>query len=596
MRNKMKRTGRGIFAAMFVMAMVLLQVYGVSAENTSYQAIDGIVVYGSGEASIVIEGNAGQSLAGKQFRLHRLFEAENAIGLESIDYTINPIYKAVLQRMVGEKLDKSADAVTEYEIIDYLVSMNTEVLEGAQAQQSTESRHGEYRHFVEMLAEELAKENIVGNPIDIKGTKANNTVEITGLPYGYYMIEDVSETEGEHTALSMPMLSTTNPTSTMHLKADYPTVTAKIYEDIYGWNDIADYDIGKKGTYRYQSQIPDINGYQTYYYTWHTETDEALTLQEDTIRISISGVQDTEDKTYLLKSEEFNINKDTSNHSFTIEIKDIKAIVDREFQNLNSKQENTYGQTVTVTYQATLNDKAALDTGRPGYETDVRLEFSNNPYASGADETGFTPWDTVVCFTYQLQVQKINNYGTKLEGAKFRLYRDRECKDEILVKKMGERYHIIHPDSVDDESRQLAVEMVSNEDGRFGIYGLDANWYYLKEVEAPMGYRPLTEPIEVLISAATDHDRDNYIKGDGAKDGLLYFSASATISTFTDGKWETAKQTLDINQEECSVALSVVNHVGRKLPITGTAAVLIVTVSGIALVGVAMLRGRKKHE
>ena len=35
-------------------------------------------------------------------------------------------------------------------------------------------------------------------------------------------------------------------------------------------------------------------------------------------------------------------------------------------------------------------------------ENDVRLEFSNNPDSNGEGSTGYTPWDTVVCFTYKL--------------------------------------------------------------------------------------------------------------------------------------------------------------------------------------------------
>ena len=45
------------------------------------------------------------------------------------------------------------------------------------------------------------------------------------------------------------------------------------------------------------------------------------------------------------------------------------------------------GQTVTLTYNATLNDKAAENTGRPGFENDVRLEFSNDADSEGEGKT-----------------------------------------------------------------------------------------------------------------------------------------------------------------------------------------------------------------
>ena len=64
---------------------------------------------------------------------------------------------------------------------------------------------------------------------------------------------------------------------------------------------------------------------------------------------------------------------------------------------------------IVLTYQATLNEKAAKNTGRPGFENDVRLEFSNDPDSAVRGSTGYTPWDTVVCFTYKINALKSNN-------------------------------------------------------------------------------------------------------------------------------------------------------------------------------------------
>ena len=117
-----------------------------------------------------------------------------------------------------------------------------------------------------------------------------------------------------------------------------------------------------------------------------------------------------------------------------IAVADLKAIVDREFDEVDNRKENTYGQTVTLTYNATLNDKAAEKTGRPGFENDVRLEFSNDADSTGEGKTGYTPWDTVVCFTYRLNPIKTNDHDKVLDGAKFRLYSDADCKNEVYVK------------------------------------------------------------------------------------------------------------------------------------------------------------------
>lgn len=51
--------------------------------------------------------------------------------------------------------------------------------------------------------------------------------------------------------------------------------------------------------------------------------------------------------------------KPDNGDTFMIAVADLKAIVDREFDEVDNRKENTYGQTVTLTYNATLNDKAA---------------------------------------------------------------------------------------------------------------------------------------------------------------------------------------------------------------------------------------------
>ncbi len=59
-------------------------------------------------------------------------------------------------------------------------------------------------------------------------------------------------------------------------------------------------------------------------------------------------------KKYTLQPGEFKVVENPGNdETFKIEVNDIKAIVDREFDNANKDKENVYGQTVTVRYDAT---------------------------------------------------------------------------------------------------------------------------------------------------------------------------------------------------------------------------------------------------
>lgn len=608
MKKKMKkRTGKWMCAIALTLIMIVANMEGLlvaKAAGDTVPTSQGSVDLSQGDASITIKGNEGQSLVGKTFEIYQLFEAENAAGLESIEYTMNSTYVNALKTVVGSKLGKEAKDVAEYEVLDYMQTMNSHTVEGAQTGQTVEGSYSDYRYFMEEVIKQIQTEGISGEfAVKVVDTKSDNSIEIKGLAYGYYLVEDTSAASGEHTAVSMLMTSTANPEFKVNIKADYPTVTKKIQEDDNqdtigndGWNDIADFEIGQDVPYKYESTIPNINGYDTYYFAWHDIMDEALTLQSDTIQITLSGTASGAEKTYSLLETEYKLITDSEDTTFTIEIEDIKAIIDREFDNLNEDNENIYGQKVVVTYKATLNDKAALDTGRPGFENDVRIEFSNNPNQDGKGQTGYTPWDTVVCFTYQLNGLKVNNYGKKLEGATFRLYTDEACENEVYVKKVADRYHVMNPDSWESGVPGEAVEMVSNEDGEFDIYGLDSGTYYLKEVSAPAGYRPILDPVKISITPTFTTERNSYVKGDGASDSIMQLTASAHLKTFTNGAYTEKDVTLEVDQEKGSMNLSVVNEVGNKLPITGSGAMLILSVAGIALMAIALKKGRKQYE
>ena len=94
-----------------------------AAEGTTYSTVKGVATMGNGQAHIDITGNDGQTLVGKQFNVYKLFNAENAKGGESINYTFNPTYEQALKNVVAKALTKkgtttSAADVTEYQVID----------------------------------------------------------------------------------------------------------------------------------------------------------------------------------------------------------------------------------------------------------------------------------------------------------------------------------------------------------------------------------------------------------------------------------------------------------------------------------------------
>lgn len=578
----------------------------------------GIAVLGDREAVITIKGNEGQNLVGKKFRIYQLFLAENARDGESVNYTWNPNCEAALKNVTAKELTKKGkkttpEQVTEYMAIDYIQSLNANQVEGAKAEQKEEGTYSEFRYFVEALRDELEKLSVNSDCVEVREVRPDNVIQIRGMAYGYYIIDEVTEVSNTSSASSLCMVNTANPTASISIKSDYPVIAKQIQEDEANenikdpnrWNDIGDFEIGQFVPYRYESNISNMNGYRTYYYAWHDRMDDALTFLKDTVKITISGnISDTRKKEYTLKESEYLLNTMPGNgDTFQILIPDIKSIVDREFPRFNSGQENIYDQKVTLSYKAILNDRAVQKIGRPGIENDVRLEFSNNPDSNdGESSRGFTPWDTVVCFTYKLQVQKVNNYQKTLAGAKFRLYSDEACQNEVYVRKEKDGYAVVNRDAVEGTDHvggnkfERAVEMVSPENGQFEIYGLDSGTYYLKETKAPAGYRLLKDPVKLEIKAIFTDDRDHYVKGSGANDTVLKnLNVTAKVDSFYSGIMHSEEKELKTNAEEGTINLTVINQVGSKLPVTGTPVVLIMVLSGSILMTVAVLSSKRKR-
>ena len=558
------------------------------------------------QGRITIRANDGdngevQSLVGKKFNIYKIFDAENSAGMESINYTMNPAYENALKKVTGKD--------TEYSIIDYIQTMNNNtVINNVEAPQLNESRYSNFRYFIEDLRNEIVAEK--ADPtmtVTVPETaKASYTMDVD---FGWYVVDEITSVEGTHSASSLCMVNTANPDVFINIKSDFPVIQKQIREDDGrgsigsnkdGWNDVADFEIGQTVPYRYLTYVPNMNGYSSYYFSMHDRMDEALTFNPESVAVKIGDKTLVKDADYKVVTEGI-----PSDETFQIQITDLKATVNKyfypEFNGSVPEMEKFYGQKIVVEYNATLNENASNDTGRPGFENDVKLEYSNNPDSDGIGQTGETPWDTVVCFTFRMNGVKVNDQDpeVKLEGAKFRLYSDSSCTKEVYVKEAanGDGYTVINRDSVKgDEAPAEAVEMISDENGIFNIVGLDSQTYHLKETKAPAGYRLLKDPIKITVKATySDENRENYVKGDGATDKTLQkLEAAAHFKEFYTGAFTEYDSSLTTDIETGTLNIKVVNKVGSKLPATGSSMTLLLTVTGTGLMAAALIKRRKE--
>lgn len=545
-----------------------LNTYPICAyENIN--TVNGIVNYNNGQAKIRILPNGNQSLVSKQFAVYKLFQAQ--ISNTSINYFYNEEYKDVIEDVVSNRLNK--DSISEYEVIDYI--------------QSLEDHSSSLRELIEEIRDQLVSQGYSSDTFTVTNTLEDGSIEIQGLQPGYYMIDEITSVQDTHSAASLILLDTADDSCDIQIKSDYPSIIKKIEEDDLniGWNDIGDYEIGQSIPYKYETNIPDIKAYNTYKMIFHDIMDEALTFDSDSVQIQISDSE----KTYTVPSNQYSIVENTDNESFIVQISDIKSIIDQQFS-------NGYGQKVLFTYNAYLNEKAKDRSGRAGFENKVALEFSNNPDTDGTNDTGMTPWDSVVCFTYQINAVKTNEENQSLQGAKFRLYRDENGTQEIKLKKVENVYVVMNEDYL---SNAESDEMISDENGLFNISGLDQGTYYLKETQAPDGYRKIQDSIKIVITPEFTTDRNSYYENQGASDQVLeILSANCEIKQFLNGLLNSGSKALQTDVQTGSIQLKIVNQTGSKLPVTGSSMTLILLAGGslLMIAGLYNLRKQKNEK
>lgn len=402
-------------------------------------------------------------------------------------------------------------------------------------------------------------QDTVNKYVDLTGTAVATGISKTNpatLAAGYYVFKDTTNvTSGD--ALSLHLTKVVGPT-TLKAKKAVPEVEKKVKENVkatsettYGnqYNDTADYNIGDEVPFHLIGTVPDMSNYDTYKYIFHDTLDAAFDAPaKDAIKVYLSSDKVKDDNDTEITN---NAKVAVADQRITVSFADLKQINDAE------------GKYIIVEYSAKLNSKAVI--GGDGNRNSVYLEYSNNPNQSGtgdSDNTGKTPEDKVVVFTYELDTTKVdkNDNNKKLQGAKFKLYRgDGEEKQYAQVKdgKLS---------GWGNEAN--ATELTSDDKGLFKVAGLDDGTYYLEETVAPDGYNKLTAPITVVISADTtngqnwtDYDETPLIKIDVTANGTSGTGNAATGVA----------------------SITVANAKGNTLPSTGGMGTVLLYVAGIAV-------------
>ena len=386
---------------------------------------------------------------------------------------------------------------------------------------------------------------------------------ISGLAAGYYLVKDQDGSLiGDNDSYTEYIIQVVgNVTATP--KSDVPEVQKKV-KDINDstdttktdWQDSADYDIGDSIPFQLKATLADnVSSYTTYKVVFHDTLSKGLTYNNDA-KVYIGG---TETNGFTVTAT---VNADGTT-TLTVSCDDVKALGAGN------------SSVITVEYTAKLNENAVL--GSAGNPNEVYLEYSNNPNKSeaGSNETGETPKDVVIVFTYKTIINKVDSENKPLTGAAFKL--------EKLIK---------GKDGAADTWTTVKEFTVDETTTSFTFSGLDDGQYKLTETKTPAGYNTI-DPIYFVIEATHDETADA-----PTLKTLNAYLTDANGNKQTEMK-DGESVNIDLGTVDLtagSITTTVVNKSGSELPSTGGIGTTIFYVLGsILVIGAAVLLVTKKR-
>lgn len=389
------------------------------------------------------------------------------------------------------------------------------------------------------------------------------------LEAGYYLLVDTTDVSGGSDARNTALLQVTNKSDiTIEKKYDVPTVDKSVTDSDGTKGEAADYTIGSDVPFTLTGTLPtNYADYETYKYVFHDTLSAALKL---------NGTFDETDATKVLSGVTVKVGDTDITSHFTITYSNNELTV--ACDNLKAISDLTKDSKIVVEYNAEL--LATAEIGQPGNSNKVKLEYSNDPNATGNGTTGNTPEDEVLVFTYELDVTKVDGQaiGTKLKDAEFVLMNSDKAKAAKVAN--GKFVEWVEDSTIakgTDGTYPEAYTLKSDANGMFALAGLDAGTYYLKETKAPAGYNLLEEEIKIVISATLDKSENNP-------------ALTALTISVDDGKPEDGALDTGV------VATTVKNNTGATLPETGGMGTTIFYIlGGFLAIGAAVLLITKKR-
>lgn len=523
MKSLMKR----VFAA----AAAIATVFGLAATT--------VATANAADNATLTVSTTDAKFAGKTVNAYKMFSATVSGDGKAVSYTLTDGWKEFFKDSTF--VTGATDANVNDKANEYVSSLT--------------GKEKDLVAFATKASNWAQKNNITAatTTVSTDATDGNYTATFTGLDYGYYVVAVPGATLANASGQYATLVSVDRTNVTANIKGDLPTVVKKVNGE-----SATSAKIGDTLTFTLTSTIPDMSAYDTYTFNFKDTLSQGLTFGQVT-SVTVEGVTDP-----LTVNTDYTVTTPTvSDNTLTVAMKDFKA-----------KQQANAGKKITVTYTATLNEKAVV--GGVGNTNSATIQYSNDPSSGG---TGESEPSKVRVFTYGFTVDKYtgdkyDDDATRLAGAEFTLAPKNGTAMSFVQVDAGSAtanavYRVAKAGETD-----TTTTITTPANGKVVFRGLENGEYTLTETKAPAGYNKLASAIGVKV--------------DGKNDGTDTTDATVAITYNNDNG-------NSYNQTASNGVIPVQNKSGVVLPGTGGMGTIAFTVIGVLVIalGVAWTLKRK---
>ena len=546
-------------------------------------ALAAIAAEPTGSITIQNPGNSNATVAGKTFKVYKIFDATTSGNNTSYSWYKDggniPFYDFFYgaNGIVGQNVENG----NVQGAVQYL------------AEKNSGGNNFELSQVAEKLHDYIVEKNIAYVE-KITASDTATSVTVSDLSYGYYLVYDDTDLSGDGTSAvrSAVMLSNVNKDAVITLKANRPQILKQIKKHNEEYGKGTSVSIGDTVTFKITTVVPSHTLYTDYTYYVEDVMHDGLVLDVDSIKVYQNDIELEGDFTLT-----------TTGLSEGVDFKvDFTAL-------MNDDDKYEIGDELTIIYDAKVTN--AIQAQKANQNT-AKLTYSNDPTAPTS--TGSVS-DVANVYSYQFVFTKFaeDTHGVltnvRLAGAEFKLYRVVEGQeDQLITFTTIEKNHesteeggqaTTYTQYVVAEGNTGSIDTLTthnegkatislghlNMGGHLGdvsIFGLAEGTYKLVETKAPDGYVIADKPFEIKIEDQI---------------GELGSVGTLTVTGQYDGEIGNIVNTNGIAESILTVWAEITNRPGSALPETGGIGTTLFTVLGVILMAgaVAFFISRKRN-